>query len=260
MQPTPRLRSPERAVKHSSGHAKGASDGFSCCRSAIPRARQRRPRPRPLNGTGGDNDDGTPIQGGARDRCRCDDRRDLIRLHGDPTDSGGHAHPPRRRRRAGIAERPDAPVPRDRTTAGRGVAVASPGSGDSVAGRTRGRHLREAVRAAGVHPGRRERQRGLRAFGDSILVCTTYDTARRAAGGGAHTYLYNFAREIPIPVLQAVDLRAFHGSEIVYVFGSITPPTPDDGILGEACVATGPASRAAALRICTGCSSGPAWR
>jgi para-nitrobenzyl esterase len=74
----------------------------------------------------------------------------------------------------------------------------------------------------------------VRAFGDSILVCTTYDTARRAVAGGAHTYLYNFAREIPIPVLQAVDLRAFHGSEIVYVFGSITPPTPDDGILGEA--------------------------
>jgi len=74
----------------------------------------------------------------------------------------------------------------------------------------------------------------VRAFGDEILVCTTYDTARRATAGGAHTYLYDFAREIPIPVLQAAGLRAFHGSEIVYVFGSITPPTPDDGILGEA--------------------------
>jgi para-nitrobenzyl esterase len=73
----------------------------------------------------------------------------------------------------------------------------------------------------------------VRAFGDSILVCSTYDTARRASAGGSSTYLYNFAREIPIPVLQAVGLRAFHGSEIVYVFGSITPPTPDDGILGE---------------------------
>ena len=72
----------------------------------------------------------------------------------------------------------------------------------------------------------------VRAFGDSILVCSTYDTARRAAAGGARTYLYNFAREIPIPVLQAVGLHAFHGSEIVYVFGSITPPTPDDAALG----------------------------
>src|SRR5262245_31322291 len=72
-----------------------------------------------------------------------------------------------------------------------------------------------------------------RAFGDEILVCSTYDTARRAAAGHAAAYLYNFAREIPIPVLQQIGLRAFHGSEIVYVFGSITPPTPDDRTLGE---------------------------
>jgi len=73
----------------------------------------------------------------------------------------------------------------------------------------------------------------VRAFGDQILVCSTYDTARRAAAGGAHAYLYNFARRIPIPVLQAVRLGAFHGSEIVYVFGSITPPTPADALIGE---------------------------
>src|SRR5262245_10945883 len=73
----------------------------------------------------------------------------------------------------------------------------------------------------------------VRAFGDQILVCSTYDTARRAAAGGAHAYLYDFAREIPIPILQVAGLRAFHGSEIVYVFGSITPPTADDGALGE---------------------------
>lgn len=73
----------------------------------------------------------------------------------------------------------------------------------------------------------------VRAFGDEILVCTTYDTARRAAAGGAHAYLYNFNRPIPIPVLQQLGLGAFHGSEIVYVFGSITPPTPSDGTIGE---------------------------
>jgi para-nitrobenzyl esterase len=71
-----------------------------------------------------------------------------------------------------------------------------------------------------------------RAFGDQILVCSTYDTARRAAAGGAHAYLYNFAREIPIAI-QALGLHAFHGSEIVYVFGSLTPPTADDGTIGE---------------------------
>jgi para-nitrobenzyl esterase len=72
-----------------------------------------------------------------------------------------------------------------------------------------------------------------RASGDQIHVCTTYDTARRAAAGGARTYLYNFAREIPIPILQQIGLRAFHGAEIVYVFGSITPPSADDATLGE---------------------------
>jgi carboxylesterase type B len=59
------------------------------------------------------------------------------------------------------------------------------------------------------------------------------DTARRAAAGGARTYLYNFACAIPIDVLQQLGLGALHGSEIVYVFGSITPPTPEDGALGE---------------------------
>src|SRR5262249_48694558 len=67
-----------------------------------------------------------------------------------------------------------------------------------------------------------------------ILVCPTYDTARRAAAGGADTYLYDFSRAIPIPVLQQLGLGAFHGSEIVYVFGSITPPTPVDAALGQA--------------------------
>jgi len=71
-----------------------------------------------------------------------------------------------------------------------------------------------------------------RVVGDSGLVCGTYDTARRAAAGGARTYLYNFARELPIPILQALGLRAFHGVEMAYVFGIITPPTADDAQLG----------------------------
>ena len=71
-----------------------------------------------------------------------------------------------------------------------------------------------------------------RVVGDAGLVCGTYDTARRAAAGGARTYLYNFARELPIPILQALGLRAFHGVEMAYVFGIITPPTADDAELG----------------------------
>jgi para-nitrobenzyl esterase len=70
-------------------------------------------------------------------------------------------------------------------------------------------------------------------LGDEALVCSTYDTARRAAAGGSPTYLYNFSRVIPIAVLQALGLGAFHGSEIPYVFSSITPPTPDDATVGE---------------------------
>jgi para-nitrobenzyl esterase len=72
-----------------------------------------------------------------------------------------------------------------------------------------------------------------RVVGDSGLVCGTYDTARRAAAGGAKTYLYNFSRALPIPVLQALGLGAFHGVEMAYVFGIISPPTPDDAALGE---------------------------
>jgi para-nitrobenzyl esterase len=72
-----------------------------------------------------------------------------------------------------------------------------------------------------------------RVVGDSILVCSTYDTARRAAAKGAHVYLYNFARRIPIATLQQAGLGAFHGSEIVYVFGSAEASLPpEDDQLG----------------------------
>lgn len=73
----------------------------------------------------------------------------------------------------------------------------------------------------------------MRAFGDQILVCTTYDSARRAAAAGLRTYLYNFSRVPPIPILQALGLGAFHGAEIAYVFGSVTPPTTDDATIAD---------------------------
>jgi len=74
----------------------------------------------------------------------------------------------------------------------------------------------------------------VRAFGDEILVCPTYDTARRAAAAGVHAYLYDFARPIPIPQLASLGLGATHGAEIAYVFGSVTPSDPVDQQLGSA--------------------------
>jgi carboxylesterase type B len=66
----------------------------------------------------------------------------------------------------------------------------------------------------------------VRAFGDSILVCPTYDSARRAAAGGAPVYLYNFARPVESDLLAPLMLGATHGVEITYVFGSVPPPSP----------------------------------
>jgi para-nitrobenzyl esterase len=62
-----------------------------------------------------------------------------------------------------------------------------------------------------------------RVTGDAALVCSTRDTARRAADAGLPVFMYNFARPIPIPDLAFLDLRATHGAEIAYVFGSVGP-------------------------------------
>lgn len=62
-----------------------------------------------------------------------------------------------------------------------------------------------------------------RVTGDSLLVCSVRDTAERAAAAGLDVFLYNFDRPIPIPALQGLDLRATHGAEIAYVFGSVGP-------------------------------------
>jgi len=65
-----------------------------------------------------------------------------------------------------------------------------------------------------------------RAVGDGGNVCLTYDTARRAATGGADVYLYNFARPLPIPGLEFFG--ATHQTEILYVFGSFDFVTEAD--------------------------------
>jgi para-nitrobenzyl esterase len=62
-----------------------------------------------------------------------------------------------------------------------------------------------------------------RVTGDAALVCSTRDTAKRGADAGLSVYMYNFARPIPIPALEPLDLRATHGAEIAYVFGSVGP-------------------------------------
>jgi para-nitrobenzyl esterase len=65
-----------------------------------------------------------------------------------------------------------------------------------------------------------------RVVGDSRLVCGTYDTARRAAAGGADVYLYNFAWPVLTNIIPF--LRATHGAEIAFVFGSGQASTPED--------------------------------
>ena len=61
-----------------------------------------------------------------------------------------------------------------------------------------------------------------RAFGDSSLVCSTWDTAIRASKAGSPTWMYNF--DIPAPI---AGLGATHGSELVYVFGTSPSLTPE---------------------------------
>ena len=61
-----------------------------------------------------------------------------------------------------------------------------------------------------------------RAIGDSILVCSTWDSATRAAQAGAPTWMYNFDIPANVP-----GLGATHGSELVYVFGSSPNLNPE---------------------------------
>lgn len=68
----------------------------------------------------------------------------------------------------------------------------------------------------------------IRVMGDSTLVCSTYDVASRYARRRQRAYVYNFNRVPPLLFIGALDLGAFHGLEIAYVFGSTEPPTPFD--------------------------------
>lgn len=73
----------------------------------------------------------------------------------------------------------------------------------------------------------------IRVFGDSALVCSTYDVARRYSLDKNKTYVYNFNRVPPLPFVSFLDLRAFHGLEIGYVFGSVEGGTSVDKNIGK---------------------------
>jgi para-nitrobenzyl esterase len=73
----------------------------------------------------------------------------------------------------------------------------------------------------------------IRTFGDSRLVCSTYDVARRvSAVRRSKVFAYTFHQLPPLPFINALDLGVFHGLEIAYVFGSIPPPTSYDAEVG----------------------------
>jgi para-nitrobenzyl esterase len=67
-----------------------------------------------------------------------------------------------------------------------------------------------------------------RVFGDSTLVCSTWDAATRYAKTGMATYMYNF--DIPAPI---AGLGATHGSELVYVFGTSPSFMPEETTISD---------------------------
>ncbi len=69
--------------------------------------------------------------------------------------------------------------------------------------------------------------------GDARLICSTYDTAGRYAKRGHRAWAYNFVRVPPLSFISALDLGAFHGLEIGYVFGSVPPPSLIDGTISN---------------------------
>ncbi|MFN2426189.1 MAG: carboxylesterase/lipase family protein [Candidatus Binatia bacterium] len=73
----------------------------------------------------------------------------------------------------------------------------------------------------------------IRVFGDSTLVCSTHDVAKRYSKKRNRAFLYQFARVPPLPFINLLELGAFHGLEIAYVFGTAGSPTPTDAQLSE---------------------------
>ncbi len=72
----------------------------------------------------------------------------------------------------------------------------------------------------------------IRVVGDATLVCSTYDVARRYSSHRNRTFVYNFSRVPSLGLIDVLQLGAFHGLEIGYVFGSVPPPSVPDERLG----------------------------
>lgn len=74
----------------------------------------------------------------------------------------------------------------------------------------------------------------IRVFGDSRLVCSTFDVAQRVANASkTKTFVYSFEQIPGLPFIDLLNLGAFHGLEIAYVFGSIPPPSSADADVGQ---------------------------
>ncbi|MBN1652692.1 MAG: carboxylesterase family protein [Deltaproteobacteria bacterium] len=71
----------------------------------------------------------------------------------------------------------------------------------------------------------------VRVIGDSSLVCSTHDTARRAAKAGLDVFMYNF--NVPWSIVPSL-LGAAHASEISHVFGNPYKPTPESQAVSDA--------------------------
>jgi para-nitrobenzyl esterase len=71
-----------------------------------------------------------------------------------------------------------------------------------------------------------------RVIGDASVVCSTHDTARRAAKLGRKVFMYNF--NVAWSIAAAV-LRAGHAAELSHVFGAphVLAPDPDSEKVGE---------------------------
>jgi para-nitrobenzyl esterase len=68
-----------------------------------------------------------------------------------------------------------------------------------------------------------QKDRYARILGDARLVCSTYDSAIRAAASASGipaVYTYNFDIPVVIASMPTLMLGATHGAELVYVFGT----------------------------------------
>lgn len=69
----------------------------------------------------------------------------------------------------------------------------------------------------------------VRVWGDYRLGCPTYESAQRFAKHGAPVWIYHFSRTTP----AIAGLGPTHGTEMPYVFGTLSKPGADDATLSD---------------------------